>query len=108
MNCKIYNESRSHLRNQEALMIQLKNDYAQCQKLWTKIWNSSVNISEAEKIIQINAWIKSEIKEIEKISTSTIEGTSVKEISGIKKEINSIQHKIKIKMMESISIEMDS
>ena len=107
INGRGYNGGRDQIRDQEALIRQLKNDYAECQNLWVRIQNKSTDNTETEKILQIIAWIKTEIKELQGISGSTIEGVSWGEMDKIQREINSIQNEIRIKIIESVSDETD-
>jgi hypothetical protein len=103
-----YGKEREQIRNQKALIHQLKNDYAQCKNLWIKSQQNPTDNSETEKILQIIAWIKTGINELHRTSAFTIEGTTWGALKNIVIEINLIQEELRLKMIESGFNELDN
>jgi hypothetical protein len=103
-----YGKEREQIRNQKALIHQLKHDYAQCRNLWIKSQKKPTDNSETEKILQVIAWIKTGINDLHRTSACTIEGTTWGELKSILTEINLIQQEIRLKMIESVSNELDN
>ena len=97
-NRPLYNDVGHQIRGQNVLINQIKEDYKECKKRWERIQKEVADISEAEKILQIIAWVKTGLSELKEIQGSTIEGVSWGEINKIEKEILRIQDKIRIRI----------
>ena len=70
----VYQNTGYQIRAQDVLITQIKEDYKECKKQWKRVENRIVDISEVERILQIIAWVKTEITELKKIQGSRIEG----------------------------------
>lgn len=97
-NHPIYHDMEHQIRDQNALISQIKEDYKECKKRWERVEKGNIDISEAEKILQIIAWIKTGLTELNEIQGSTVEGISWGEINEIEREILGVQDKIRLKI----------
>lgn len=97
-NRPIYQTTGHRIRGQDVLIKQIKKDYDECKERWKRIQKKIADISEAERILQVIAWIKTGIEELKEIQGSTIEGISWGEMNDIEKEILRIQNMIRIRI----------
>lgn len=98
INYPVYHDMNHQIRDQHILIRQIKEDYKECKKRWEQVEKGIIDISEAERILKIIAWINTELTESKKMQGSTIEGTCWGETNNIEKEISMIQEKIRIKI----------
>ena len=97
-NHPVYHFMGNQIRNQNVLINQVKEDYKECQERWEQVQKEVADISEAEKILQIIAWVKTGLEELRKLQGSTVEGVSWVKMNKIEKEILRIQDKIRIRI----------
>lgn len=94
----VRNDLAGQIRDQKVLATQVRQDYRQCRELWNQVENEISDISEAEKILQQIAWVKTGIEAINELKRNTIEGVNWGELEKIERDVVSIKNKIREKI----------
>ena len=87
----IYNESGYRIRSMHSLAEQVKNDFAELNRLMKKLSTGPLDICEMEQILKKIPWIKQGLNMLKKLRMIDIEGVIWGEIDKIEKDVEHIE-----------------
>ena len=85
--CDLYNKTGYRIRYMEALIVQLKKDYAELNQLWKKLERGAVASSEMEELVRVFSWLREELSVFEAMRRRGIEGVTWGELEDIERDV---------------------
>ena len=91
-----FNNKGYRIRCMRSLIEQIKNDYAECNRLWEKLENGSMEIADEEELLRVMSWLRQELNVFSEMKQTGIEGISSAEIEEIEKDIRKKETNIRV------------
>ena len=102
----LYNQKGYKVRSMKSLMIQIREDHAELNRLWGRFKKGPSNISEIDELARILSWLKEELDVFEGLKKEDIEGLSWGEIEDIIRDVRDKELELK-KILLSVSRETE-
>jgi len=86
----LYSEKGYRIRCMRSLLEQLKNDYADCNRLWHKLEKGTADSSQVEDLLRVLSWLKEGLNVFNDLGKQGIEVVSWGDLKYI---VNGVKHK---------------